>query len=75
MTLTGGEAIDLLPRLRGMTADPARRTELLERFALGTRDVPASDDSNATTDIGVPTLDRRQPRRHSGVMTSPCKTS
>jgi ABC-2 type transport system ATP-binding protein len=31
--LTGGEAIDLLGRLRG-DLDPARRAELLERFAL-----------------------------------------
>lgn len=31
--LTGGEVIDLLARLRG-DADPARRTELLERFDL-----------------------------------------
>ena len=31
--LTGGEVIDLLARLRG-DADPARRTELIERFAL-----------------------------------------
>ena len=31
--LTGGEAIDLLARLRG-GLDPARRTELLERFEL-----------------------------------------
>jgi ABC-2 type transport system ATP-binding protein len=32
-TLTGGEAIDLLTSLRG-GADPARKTELLERFQL-----------------------------------------
>jgi len=32
-TLTGGEAIDLLGRLRGRT-DPARKSELLERFEL-----------------------------------------
>ncbi len=32
-TLTGGEAIDLLARLRG-GVDPARRAELLERFEL-----------------------------------------
>ena len=32
-TLTGGEAIDLLGRLRGRT-DPRRRAELLERFEL-----------------------------------------
>ena len=32
-TLTGGEAIDLLGRLRG-GLDPARRAELLERFEL-----------------------------------------
>ena len=31
--LTGGEVIDLLARLRG-DADPARRTELLERLDL-----------------------------------------
>ena len=34
--LTGGEAIDLLGRLRG-GLDPARRTELLERFDLDPR--------------------------------------
>lgn len=32
--LSGGETIDLLLRLRGVTADPARRAELLERFQL-----------------------------------------
>jgi len=32
--LSGGETIDLLTRMRGTAADPARRAELLERFAL-----------------------------------------
>ena len=33
-TLTGGEIIDLLARLRGGTHDPKRRQELIERFDL-----------------------------------------
>jgi ABC-2 type transport system ATP-binding protein len=32
--LSGGETIDLLLRMRGVAADPAKRTELLERFQL-----------------------------------------
>ena len=32
--LSGGEIIDLLLRMRGVTADPVRRAELLERFQL-----------------------------------------
>jgi ABC-2 type transport system ATP-binding protein len=35
--LTGGEVIDLLGRLRGDGLDPARRTELLDRFELDPR--------------------------------------
>src|SRR6478672_7715281 len=32
--LSGGETIDLLLRMRGVTAEPTRRAELLERFQL-----------------------------------------